>query len=196
MAIHVYIDETFNIRNNYFYLVSILILSSTEELNKLSYFLSKIEFNSKKRKIKWRRCSHERRQKYIHSILESSILTKKIYYNYNFKIKPNQSIDFIADSISISIDEFSKIHNIKGKIMIYYDSIDDSKKSLLVKRIRNKGIHRMKIKSVKKDENNEFIRLADAICGLARDFIEDKDMRSWAAITMNQLKAKEIVIEI
>lgn len=61
MAINVYIDETFNIRNNYFYLVSILILSSTEEANKLSDFLSKIECNSKKRKIKWRRCSHERR---------------------------------------------------------------------------------------------------------------------------------------
>jgi len=80
--------------------------------------------------------------------------------------------------------------------MIYYDSIDDSKKSLLVKRIRNKGIHRMKIKSVRKDENNEFIRLADAICGLARDFIEDNDMGSWATIAMNQLKAKEIVIGI
>lgn len=196
MAINVYIDETFNIRNNFFYLVSILILGSIDEVNTLSHFLSKLERNSRKGKSKWRKCGHERRKKYINGISELTSLREKIYYDFNYKIKPNNAIDFIADITVRSIETFIKIHNTKGKVMIYFDSIDNSKKSLLGKRIRNKGIHGIKIKSVRKDENNEFIRLADAICGLARDFIEDKYMESWATIAMNDLKAKDIVMKI
>lgn len=196
MAINVYIDETFNIRNNYFYLVSILILGSIDEVNTLSIFLSKLERNSRKGKSKWRKCGHERRQKYIHGISELTDLKEKIYYDFNYKIKPNNAIDFIADITVRSIETFMKNNNSRGKIMIYFDSIDNSKKSLLARRIRNKGIYGIKIKSVRKDENNEFIRLADAICGLARDFIEDKYMETWATLAMNDLKAKDIVIKI
>jgi hypothetical protein len=196
MAINVYIDETFNIRNNYFYLVSILILGSTGEVNRFSNFLSNLERNSRKGKSKWRKCGHERRKKYIDGISQLTTFKEKIYYAFNYRIEQNNVIDFIADTAIRSIEAFIKNYNIKGKIMIYFDSIDKSKKSLLGKRIRSKGIHGIKIKSVRKDENNEFIRLTDAICGLARDFIEDEYTESWATIAMNDLMTKDIVIKI
>ena len=50
MTIHAFVDETFNLKNNYFYLVSILLYEFSDDIEALSEHLLWIEKRSKKRK--------------------------------------------------------------------------------------------------------------------------------------------------
>jgi len=47
---------------------------------------------------------------------------------------------------------------------------------------------------VKKDENNVFIRLVDAVCGLIRDSYEEKD--NWAKAAVDKLIKNKITEEL
>ncbi|MCX5893779.1 MAG: hypothetical protein NTW80_12580 [Deltaproteobacteria bacterium] len=196
MTINVFVDETFDLKNNYFYLVCTLIHEFNDDIRCLSEHLLSIEKKSKKRKIKWNGCSHERRKSYIEMICNSDYLEEKIFYGFNYGITLNEEIEFISDIIHNSIQIFSAKYNISGSIRVYFDEISNLKRSALSKRLRAKGLKKIKVRRVKKDENNEFIRLVDSICGLARDKIEDQTGEVWASKTMNILTAKKILFEI
>ena len=129
-------------------------------------------------------------------ICDLDCLKDKIYYGFNYNIMIDKEIDFISDIILNSIHIFSLKHNISGSIRLYFDEISNLKRSSLSKRLREKGIGKIKVTCVRKEENNEFIRLVDSICGLARDKIEDETGEGWASKTMNILAAKKILFEL
>jgi hypothetical protein len=59
--------------------------------------------------------------------------------------------------------------------------------------LRSLRIRTKKIRGIKKDENNVFIRLVDSICGLARDA---EDGEKWAIEAIDLLKRKKIAEEM
>ena len=65
--------------------------------------------------------------------------------------------------------------------------------SVFIKGLRDLRIRTKKIRGVKRDENNVFIRLVDALCGLVRDA---KDNQHWAKEALKKLKNKKIVSEL
>lgn len=54
-------------------------------------------------------------------------------------------------------------------------------------------IRTRKVRGVKKDQNNAFIRLADAFCGLVRDAIGGNP---WAKGVLQNMVDKKVVVEL
>lgn len=59
--------------------------------------------------------------------------------------------------------------------------------------LRDLHIRTRKIRSVRKEENNAFIRLVDALCGLIRDAEEGDD---WSRKVVKKLKRQGILKEL
>ena len=177
MTIHAFLDETFDYKNNYFYLVSIVFFQLNDEIEKLSGQLFSLENRTKKRKIKWHKCGHQRRRLYVEGINRLDFLKGKIYYGFGYGIDQNREIEFIANMACRAISKFCEINDTYEMTLLYVDGLSISKKSLLSKQVRQTGTQKIKIRSIKKDENNEYIRLVDSICGLIRDAIEDRPVR-------------------
>ena len=76
------------------------------------------------------------------------------------------------------------------KVTVFVDGFKKKEIEIFSKGLRDLNIRTRKIRGVKKDENNAFIRLVDAICGLVRD---KEDGNEWAGkITAKLIKEKYI----
>ncbi|MDP2951519.1 MAG: hypothetical protein Q8N55_03995 [bacterium] len=73
---------------------------------------------------------------------------------------------------------------------IYVDGFNKKEVANFSKELRALQINKKKVRGVKRDENNAFIRFADALCGLVRD---QEDGREWAIEMVRKLKKRGIV---
>jgi len=74
------------------------------------------------------------------------------------------------------------------------DGLRKKELAIFTKGLRDLKIKTKKIRGVKKDENNVFIRLVDAVCGLIRDSYEEKD--NWAKAAVDKLIKNKITEEL
>jgi hypothetical protein len=81
----------------------------------------------------------------------------------------------------------------KYKATIFVDGFKKKEISIFSRGLKDLRIRIRKIRGVKKDENNAFIRLVDAICGLVRDMNENQE---WAKKTIEKLKKEKIIQEL
>ena len=73
---------------------------------------------------------------------------------------------------------------------VYVDGLSRADVVVFGKELKALSIKRRKVKGVRRDENNAFIRLADALCGLVRDAREGTPV---AVELMSLLRKKRAV---
>lgn len=73
---------------------------------------------------------------------------------------------------------------------MYVDALKDSDQPKLKRQLRPSVKIPTQVRGVRREENNAFIRLVDAICGLVRDADEGED---WADEMVQRLKRKGIL---
>ena len=78
------------------------------------------------------------------------------------------------------------------EVTVFVDGLKKKEIEVFTKGLRDLYIKTKKIRGVKKDENNAYIRLVDAICGLIRDTNENE----WAKNISIKLKDKKFVSEL
>lgn len=184
--LYVYVDESGQDTKGLVFVVSILVMESEREL--ICEALEKIEVESGKKNSKWNKARHEFRKTYMEGILELKELKGKIFFEIFSDTKKYIELTSFATAKAI----LKKSGGDNYKATVFVDGFKRKELEIFVRGLRDLRVKTRKIRGVKKDENNPFIRLVDAVCGLIRDKNENNE---WANKMAGQLIDKEIILE-
>jgi hypothetical protein len=179
--LYCYVDETGQDTAGRFFAVSVLITQAERE--KLLKEIEAIEQESKKGNVKWKKARPEARKKYIEGIADLSDLHDRVFFATYQDSK--EYLVHTADAIAKSLRQKRG-----DRAIIYVDALSDAEQPKLKRQLRPSVKIPTQVRSVRKEENNAFIRLVDAICGLVRDADEGKE---WAKKMVQKLKRKDIL---
>jgi hypothetical protein len=184
--LYAYVDESGQDTKGLVFIVSVLVLEKDRE--KLSKLLEKIEVESGKKNVKWHKASHKTRKKYFEEILGTKKLEDSIFFDSFSDTKKYIELTAFATAKAIL-----KKSNSNYKVTIFVDGLKRKEIKIFTQGIRDLKIRTKKIRGIKKDENNPFIRLVDAVCGMVRDANQDNE---WAEEILVKLKSKSILKEL
>lgn len=184
--LYAYVDESGQDTKGFIFVVSVLVFEKEKEI--LCDFLEDIEKESQKRYLKWNKSKHQFREKYIEKICVSKILKEKIFFEVFSDTK--KYIELTSYTTAKAILRKSRS---SYKATIFVDGFRKKEIEVFTRGLRDLQINTRKVRGVKKDENNAFIRLVDAICGLVRD-ADSGNVR--ARGLLRELKESKIVTEI
>jgi hypothetical protein len=164
--IYCYVDESGQDTKGKLFLVAVII--DDKERDELRSVVEKIEKETGKKHIKWQRSSHFTRVNYLERLLQEKILKGKIYFSV---YKDTQSyVDLTILTVAKSILQKAK----EGyKASIFVDGLDKVEIRKFSAGLHKLHIHTKKVRGMR-DESAALIRLADAFCGLIRDYLEGK----------------------
>jgi hypothetical protein len=151
--------------------------------------LEKIEVESGKKNTKWNKSKHNFRKNYISEITKIEKLKRRIFFDTFSDTKKYIELTSFATAKAI----LKKTGSENYKVTVFVDGFKKKEVEIFIKGLRDLKIKTRKIRSVKKDENNAFIRLVDAICGLVRDA---SDKNEWAVKALSKLKKEKLVSEL
>ena len=113
-----------------------------------------------------------------------------IFYSVETNKSRNKSyLDITISTIASAID-LSKYQSTKAVILI--DGLQKSQVRLVSTRLRRVGLSIEKVRGVKKDENNIFIRLADSFAGFIRENVQNYQHKE----LLKKLTEKRIITNI
>ncbi|HEX9722607.1 MAG TPA: DUF3800 domain-containing protein [Candidatus Paceibacterota bacterium] len=181
--LYCYVDESGQDTEGLLFVVGVLIME--DERDAIARELERIELESKKRNKKWRGAPYQYRQAYIEKILQSSLLHKSLFYEIFYDSKKYIKLTSYATAKAIL-----KRAEEKYQASIFVDGFNKKELERFEQGLRELRIHKRKLQGVRREENDIFIRLADALCGLVRDAQEDNP---WAKNILKKLLEKDIV---
>lgn len=161
--IYCFVDETGQDTLGKFFLVIVVALDS-EILEVTEKQLLKIEISSKKGLRKWKLISNDKREKYLNGILGLKNLRGSIYYSVFHESKEYSSLT------SLAIAKVAVLYK-ESLLRIIIDGLNAKEKENTSHQLKKLGIKYDKIRGMK-DEQNVFLRLADIMAGLTRDYVE------------------------
>jgi len=185
--LYAYVDESGQDTKGLVFVVSILILE--EERDFVCQELERIEAETGKKNVKWNKSRHEFRKAYIEEIIKIEKLKKGIFFDTFSDTKKYIELTSFATAKAI----LKKTDKDEYKVTIFIDGFRKKEIEIFSRGLRDLRISTKKIRGVKKDENNAFIRLVDAICGLVRDANEKNE---WAMKALTKLKKEKLVSEL
>jgi len=185
--LYAYVDESGQDTKGFVFVVSILILEN--ELESVCEELEKIEMESGKKNMKWNKSRHNFRKSYIEGILKTKSLRGKMFFEIFSDTKKYIELTSFATAKAI----LRKSSNADYKVTIFVDGFKKKEVEIFSRGLRDLNIRTRKIRGVKKDENNAFIRLVDAMCGLVRD---NEDGNDWAKKATARLIKERYIYEL
>ena len=185
--IYAYVDESGQDTKGLIFVVSVLIMEREREI--LADELEKIEKDSGKNNLKWHKARPECRQEYIKGISRLDILRNKIFFEIFSDTKKYLELTSYATAKAILRKSGGDY-----KATVFVDGLRRKELAIFTKGLRDLKIKTKKVRGVKKDENNIFIRLVDAVCGLIRDAYDNENI--WAKQAVEELKKKGISEEL
>ena len=183
----VYVDESGQDTEGELFVVGVLIVE--EEKSKLLRDLENIERLSGKRNLKWRKSHHASRKKYVEMLTDLPYLEDAIFSGEFHGTGEYIHLTSLATAKAI----LKKAGKSEYKASVFVDGLRKKEIEKFSRGLRDLRIRTRKIRGVKKDENNAFIRLADALCGLVRDANDGND---WAMKSIGKLMKKKIVVRL
>ncbi len=163
--LYCYVDETGQDTKGDLFLVALVVTGS--ERDELVREAEQIEKKSGKHLIKWRKTRLDRKTAYLRAILSSPQFAEKLFFARYTKTK-GAYLDLMALSTARAI-----LQKAQGKYSatVIVDGLHESEVWHFTHVLRSLRIPVRKVRGMK-DESNSLIRLADAIAGFVRDFIE------------------------
>lgn len=181
----VYVDESGQDTKGTIFIVGVLIVE--EEKNFLQIELERIEKESGKLNLKWRKSGHDSRKLYIQKIIALPNLKNFLFINIFRDSKEYIDLTSLATAKAI----LKKSGKEDYKASVFVDGLRKREVEKFSRGLRDLRIRTRKVRGVKKDENNVFIRVVDALCGLVRD-ADDGNM--WAQELMKKLVRKKLTV--
>lgn len=184
--LYAYVDESGQDTVGYVFVVSVLVFHGDQHL--LCEFLERVEIESGKKNAKWTKSKYPFRQRYIELIAGSDLLTGKLYFDTFSDTKKYIELTSFATAKAI-------LKKARGdyKVTVFVDGFKKTEVAEFTRGLRDLNIRTRKIRGVKKDENNAYIRLVDAICGLIRDANTGD---AWSNVILARLVRSGIVTEL
>jgi len=185
--IYCYVDESGQDTNGELFIVVAAIFQKDRE--KFETKLRQIE-NISDKKRKWSKSNQKRNILYIKKIARDKEFIETIFYSVETNKSRNKSyLDITISTIASAID-LSKYQSTKAVILI--DGLQKSQVRLVSTRLRRVGLSIEKVRGVKKDENNIFIRLVDSFAGFIRENVQNDQHED----LLKKLTEKRIITNI
>lgn len=155
-----YVDETGQDTQGEFFIVALVI--AEQDIEALRLACERIETQTGKR-AKWIKTRYARRVDYMRQVLDSPTFHRRLFT----VIYTNQ-----RDYFTLTLRAIAHALTLGGgedyQATIRIDGLPRKHERAAALQLRRMGVARGHVKGVRRDENDALIRLADALCGLAR----------------------------
>lgn len=178
-------DETGQDTKGRFFLVSVIVVEKERE--QLRDRLKRIEKETKK-KSKWIKTKIKTREAYIQKLIETKILKDKIFF-----AQFSQSKEYLRLTVYAVAKAILSQAKEEYRATVWVDGLSRKGRKKFAKGLRELKIKLRKVRGIRKEESDVFIRLADAIAGFVRDYLE-KD--KYAQTLYRKAKRQGIIKEI
>jgi hypothetical protein len=163
--LYVYVDESGQDTAGLFFIVAIVIAG--EERERLVQELEKIERESLKRTMKWKKVDRARRIAYLEKVSSSPLFAGKISYAIFSGRRDYREMTVIATAGAIT--SAAPVEGYEATVCI--DGLDRIGSLVVSAELRHRYIKLKKVRGLR-DESSALIRLADAVAGFVRDCME------------------------
>lgn len=162
--LYCYVDETGQDTEGRLFLVSVII--TEKEQQELRQKLEEIENKTKKRFSKWIKTKKAIKQKYLQKTIETNLFKDKIFFGQHTQTKAYTEVIILTTARAI-LKQAPKEY----EAYIYVDGLSRSGRRRLASGLRRLRIKVRKVRGAR-DQSEIFIRLADAMAGFVRDYLE------------------------
>jgi hypothetical protein len=166
--IYAYVDESGQDTLGEVFFVSVVITGAERDL--LRKHLQDIELNSGKREKKWTRSTPLQRASYLRAVFGLPEFRGRLYYSHYQDTKTY--LDLTIFSTAKALNDF--VRHKPYSAVVTVDGLGKTERYRFAAGLRKLNISIRKVRGVK-DESDEFIRLADALAGFARDGLSKGD---------------------
>lgn len=170
--LYCYVDEAGQHTEGRLFVVSVAIIDSLAERDRIGTLLEAIEAVSHKRKQKWRTSRHTERFAYMTAIITNENFKGLLHYQVHFN-----SRDYVEMTVRTTAGAMRKVAAGGYKATVLVDGLPDSQRHAFGIALRQRGIQTKKVHGVD-DRKEAFIRLADALCGFIVDAYEGNALYS------------------
>lgn len=168
--LYVYVDESGQHTEGRAFVVGVIV--TDEERERLRNELEAVEAASKKRIKKWNETRKNLRVAYIEGVRNLQLLKRCVYVRTVFG-----SRDYEHETALSTAHAILDFDSAETRASIFVDGLKRANVASFSATLRAHGLHIIKVRGVRRDENEPLIRLADAICGLKLDALQGQ---AWA----------------
>lgn len=165
--IYCYADETGQDTKGSLFIVGVVLTHTNRD--ELITVCEAIEAASGKNRAKWIRSKPERRYAYIRQVLKETRLQGKLYVRIGHDVKDYAS--FTNETIAWAVRTVARE---SYKVTVLYDGLPRSQERQVGSKLRRLGIQTKTVRGVR-EETDALSRLADALCGFAREAVEGQE---------------------
>lgn len=186
-TLYAYIDESGQDTKGTFFVVGIVVIGEIRAA--LLAELEAIERRSGKGVVKWHKSRPDARRRYMEEVSRLSLLRDSLFYEITGDGK--NYFHRIATATAHAI--LKKVKTDAYRASIFVDGFTQSELAMLVPVLKEFRIKKRKLRGVRREENDAFIRLADALCGLVRD---SHDKNVWSMTMLRRLLKRRLAASL
>jgi len=166
--LYVYADETGqDTRGRLFVVAAVITGAERDEVRRL---LKSIEYVSGKGKKKWTRATRRQKREYLTRAVQAGAFRGKLFFS-----RFTATTDYLSCMLqTIARSLTTTAHGQPYEAVVLIDGLSKKDQHRVASRLRQLKTRVTKVRGLR-DEADEFIRLADAIAGFARDALEGHD---------------------
>lgn len=168
--LYCYVDETGQHTNGTIFVVSVVV--AREDRDDLGRLLERIETETGKKATKWMKTRRDIREAYLLAIFNSPAFKGQLFYASSKGTKDYKPLTLIAIASAIRASRRSDTY----KASVFIDGLKRAEHRSVSTGLHRIGVMTEKVRGVT-DESSAFIRLADAVAGVAR---EAEEGQTWA----------------
>ncbi len=182
-----YVDESGQDTKGKLFVVAVVAVENSDEaqLRCESY-----EKSSGKGKVKWRSAQRKRRLAYLRTVISDASPLEIILLYSVFR----QTTDYDAATIEGIAKAIRRLRVPCSNIYVYIDGLAKSKCNTYKTRLRQLSCPVKKVRSIRKDENDSLIRLADALAGASAEML--KYQEDELSELFSQAKRSGTIVEV
>lgn len=184
--LYCFVDETGQDTKGEMFLVAVVIGENLSMLE-LEFDLEEIERSSGKQKLKWSKTSLSVKQKYLDELTAMKRLKSSIYFSTYCGTKEYAKLTSLTIAKAVLTRSTGDY-----EVSIVIDGLNDKEKEMVVRELKTLKIRYRKVRGMR-DEQNVFLRLADAMAGFLRDA---REKEKYTIKYLRLLKERSIVKEI
>lgn len=163
--LYCYVDETGQDTKGGLFLVALVV--TDEQRDMVASEAERIEERTGKGALKWRKTSFKRKVEYIRAVLSSPLFQDSLFFASYQNTSAYLDLTILATARAL----LKKAGDSDYKATIIVDGLRASEAAHFAAALRRLRIGVRKVRGMK-DESNSLLRLADAVCGFARDYLE------------------------
>lgn len=184
--LYAYIDESGQETEGRIFVVCAVIVESSSRDALLSQ-LEALEARSRKGRVKWHRARFAYRQAYVRELENLALLAHSVFLIRFARTQRYNEVT--AEAVARAIRARGGEND---RVRVIVDGLRREERRLFSSVLRRHQIRPDDVRGAR-DQNDAFIRLADAICGLTRDAA---DGQIWAVQASERLKHRRLIMEL